>query len=495
MESTNRRTDLAKGVMCAVVIAVLLSFGGHAQSLINDPQVASALEVAEAWVESQAAFEGIPGISIGVVHDQDLLWARGFGFAHLDRRVPAAADTIYSICSISKLFTGISVMQLRDQERLRLHAPVQNYLPWFSIKQSYQDSAPIALAGILTHSSGLPRESDFPYWTAAEGYPFPSRAQIIERLAEQETLYPADTYSQYSNLGWTLAGEVVSAVSGQPYDTYVEENVLKPLGLQDTTPELPEAHKNNRLATGYTAQRRDGTRTPVPFYVVRGMAPAYGFASTVEDLARFASWQFRLLERGGTEVIAATTLREMHRVHWMDPGSESTHGWAFNVSRRNGKTFVGHGGNCPGYRSQLLMSPSDKVAVIFLTNGQGTNTGRYARAVFDLVTPALTRKREASPRASQADPEELRRYVGRYEPPFGGEIQVFIKDGDLALVSLRVDDPAKSITTLKQTAEKVFRVVREHGEGLGEKVEFELGPDGRAFRFKQHSNYSYRLDD
>lgn len=476
-----------------LLIAVLCSPGGRASNAVDDdPRVTAALEIAEAWVDSQAAFERIPGISMGIVYDQNLIWARGFGYAHLDRRVPAGPDTIYSICSISKLFTSISVMQLRDRQTLRLDAPIKTYLPWFNIEQSYQHSAPITLGGILTHSSGLPRESDFPYWTGPEGYPFPTREQVNQRLREQKTLYPADTYSQYSNLGLTLAGEVVAAVSGQPYATYVEENILKPLGLKDTTPELPERHKGGRLATGYTAQTRDGVRKPVPFYVVRGMAPAFGFASSVEDLARFASWQFRLSERGGTEVLAATTLKEMHRVHWMAPDWDSAHGWGFSVSERNGKTFVGHGGNCPGYRTQLMMSPADKVAVIFMTNGQGTNTGRYTRAVFDLVAPAIKRAADGSAAAKHPDPE-LRRYIGRYEPPFGGETQVFIQDGELAMVSLLTDNPAQSARKLKRTGDHVFRVVRDDG-GLGEEVVFELAADGNARRFRQHSNYSYRLD-
>lgn len=481
-----------RGRVCMLAIAMLCSTSGQADSPIDDPRVASALAIAEAWVDSQASFEGIPGISMGVVYDQTLVWARGFGYAHLDRRVPAAPDTIYSICSISKLFTSISVMQLRDRDKLRLDAPLGTYLPWFNIEQAYRESAPISLGGILTHSSGLPRESDFPYWSGPEGYPFPSREQVIARLAEQTTLYPADTYPQYSNLGLTLAGEVVSAVSGQSFEAYVQTNILTPLGLKDTTPEIPDRHGSGRLATGYTARVRDGSRKPVPFYVVRGMAPAFGFASTVEDLARFASWQFRLLERGGTEVLASTTLKEMHRVHWMNPDWEGAHGWGFSVSQRGGKTFVGHGGNCPGYRTQLMMSPADKIAVIFMTNGQGTNTGRYTRAVFDLVAPAIKRAVEAPASAKKPD-SDLRRYVGRYEPPFGGETQVFIQEGDLALVSLLSDNPAQAARKLKRTSAHVFRLVREDG-GLAEEVVFELGPDGRARRFKQHSNYSHRLD-
>ena len=175
---------------------------------------------------------------------------------------------------------------------------------------------------------GLPRESDYPYWTGPD-FPFPTHEQIVERISKQRTLYPAETYFQYSNLGLTLAGEVVAAASGMPYADYVRLNILEPLGLASTTPEIPAAERGGRLAAGYGAPKRDGGRAAMPFFQARGVAPAAGFASTVEDLARFAQWQFRLLRGGVTEVLKANTLREMYRVHWVDPDFE-TH----RISRR-----------------------------------------------------------------------------------------------------------------------------------------------------------------
>ncbi len=295
-----------------LIATLLVPTWAWAQSLESDPRVAEALELVEAWVDSRRAFDEIPGISMAVVHDQELVWSRGFGYAHLEGHVAARPDTIYSICSISKLFTSIAVMQLRDQGKLRLDDPLKKHLPWFNIQQTHRDSAPITLKGILTHSSGLPRESAAPYWTGREGYPFPSRDEVIARLPGQQTLYPAATYSQYSNLGLTLAGYVVAATAKQPYAEYVQQHILAPLGLEDTSSEMPRRHKDGRLATGYAARVRDGHRAAVPFYEVRGMAPAFGFASTVEDLATFASWQLRLLAHGGTEVLAANTLKERH---------------------------------------------------------------------------------------------------------------------------------------------------------------------------------------
>ena len=207
-------------IFLLVVLFSLPSVAGS-QSLRDNPRVASALNLLEVWLDAQCAYEQIPGISMGVVHDQELLWSQGFGYSDLERETPATPRTIYSICSISKLFTSIAVLQLRDQGLLRLEDPVSKHLPWFTIKQIHPDGPVVTVRGILTHSSGLPRESDFPYWSAPD-FKFPTREQIVARLSIQETLYPADTYFQYSNLGLTLVGEIVAQVSGKPYAEYVK---------------------------------------------------------------------------------------------------------------------------------------------------------------------------------------------------------------------------------------------------------------------------------
>ena len=156
-------------------------------------------------------------------------------------------------------------------------------------------------------------------------------------------LYPSDRYFQYSNLGLTFAGEIVEKVTSKNYEDYVEEHILKPLRLLHTTPYLPATERGKMLAKGYGALKRDGSRAVMPFYETRGIAPAAGFASNVKDLAAFASWQFRLLgnENSKTEVLKPSTLREMQRVHWVDPDWETTWGLGFRVARKDNQTWVG----------------------------------------------------------------------------------------------------------------------------------------------------------
>lgn len=475
------------GIVC--LLAVLGGATAAADKVAADPRVKMALEAAGIWLEAQRAYDRIPGVSAAIVYDQEVLWSGGYGFADLSKKTPAEAGTIYSICSISKLFTSIAVMQLRDAGKLRLDDPVEKFLPWFKIQKTAPQGPEITIEGLLTHASGLPRESEYPYWTGPD-YEFPTREQVKEKIASQQTLYPAETHFQYSNLGLTLAGEVVAAASGEPYDRYVKSHILGPLGLTSTTPEIPAGERGIRLATGYSILTRDGEPKPMPFFQVRGIAPAAGYASTAEDLARFASWQFRLLSTGGAEIVKANTLREMYRIHWVEPNFETTWGLGFSVWRRDNKVFVGHGGSCPGFRSAVLFRPEEKVAAVFLSNAHEAASEAFAQCLYDIAGPAI-KDAVRNPTAAKKPDPKLSKYLGTYSA-WNGELAVILWGDGLGALDLPTMNPAKSIVKLKKTGEHIFRRVRDDEE-LGEEIVFEMGPDGRASRLKWHSNFYLRI--
>ena len=126
--------------------------------------LAEAIAVIDTWLDGQKDFEKIPGISVAIVKDQQLVWSKGYGFADMEKKVPMDAGTLCSICSISKLFTAVAIMQLWEQGKIRLDDSVSMYLPAFKLQQDFE-SVPITIRALLTHSAGLPRESKQPYWT------------------------------------------------------------------------------------------------------------------------------------------------------------------------------------------------------------------------------------------------------------------------------------------------------------------------------------------
>jgi len=459
------------------------------EELLLHPEVSGALAAIDAWVDGVYMYERIPGISVGIVHDQDLLWSSGYGYSNLESKRLADDETIYSVCSISKLFTAVGIMQLRDQGKLRLRDSVNNHLDWFDIEQAYEGSGPITIESLLTHSSGLPRESDFPYWNDPD-YPFPTRDQLIERLDSQETLYPSQRYFQYSNLALSLAGEIVAARSGQPYDEYIQNRILQPLGLSSTRTYFPDDMPNDAMATGYTGMHRDQRREPVNPFFARGITAAAGFTSTVNDLARFASWQFRLLNDGDDDVLAANTLREMHRVHWVDPDWQTTWGLGFNVRQSGNMTIASHGGGCPGYITSLTLAPKERLAVVVLTNAGDGSAGNMAVNILKTISPAI--KGAATP--SEDEMPDYSKYEGNFESrPWGGELAIRQWGKKLVAISIPGDSLEDSSTWLEHVSDNVF-VRLTDDEEQREQWLFEIGDDGKASRIVRHSSFMDRID-
>ena len=470
-------------------------------AIAADPKVAARLRAAEAWIETQLARENVAGASMAIVHDQQIVWSRGFGYANVERRVPATPQTRYSICSISKLFTSMAAMRERDAGRLDIDRPISDYVRWYNIRDVQTPDGPVTARGIMSHVAGLPREADTPYWSEVR---FPDLATVQARLGEQTNLYRAYEHLQYSNLGMALLGEAVAATSGQDYHAYIRSNFLEPLGLTRTTSELPVRLRGGEFAIGYAARRTGWQREAIPPYTLNALAPAAGFASTAEDLARFASWQFRLLAGGGENVLRSATLREMQRAHWMTPDNPSeTWGLGFAVYQHANKTFVGHGGYCPGYRTSLMIRPQDRLAIIVLTNVDDGEPGRFARQLYDLAGADIVRAAAAAapPQGPAPQPQpppaaagpvpavDLTRFEGAYgRPHSANDVYVAPYGNELMVFDLFVPMPASDITRLRHVEGTRFRVVRPN-DTLAEEVRFDMDPQGRATRIWWHSNY------
>ena len=161
------RLVVTGGVLCALLVAAPDSrldaqSPPAAPSLARDPDVVGAQRLFSAWLEGQILYRHLPGIAVGVVADQELVWATGFGFADTGKKMPMTPQTKFRMASHSKLFTATAIMQLREQGKLRLDDPVSKYLPWFQVKSAESDDPPITIEELLTHSSGLAARSGRP---------------------------------------------------------------------------------------------------------------------------------------------------------------------------------------------------------------------------------------------------------------------------------------------------------------------------------------------
>ena len=445
--------------------------------LARKPEVAAALTVLDSWIAATVAQREQPGLSIGVVYDQDLIWAKGYGYADVERRVPATPSTIYRIASISKLFTATAIMQLRDAGKLRLDDPVNDRLPWFSIKQTYDGGPAITLRQLITHTSGLPRELSGVNWSDLT---FPAREELRRVLPGQETVSAPEIEWRYSNLAVSLAGEVVAQVSGEPWPQYVERHVLQPLGMAATR--TVPARDTPGLAIGYGRRVPGRARAVEPFVDIGAEAPAGNLASNVEDLAKFISLQLRDGPSGGAQVLRGSTLREMQRVQWLRPDWRSGWGLGFSIRRVDDQVRIGHVGSLPGHRTEIEIAPAQKLGVIVLTNANDGEPFRYVDEAFVLLNSAVA-KAVAQPDAPNVADAAWQQYVGRYAWKFS-EMQIQILNGELTLIVPEADNPWDSRVILKPVRAHTFRMVVPgftYGPN-GELLTFEMDGKGKVAR-------------
>lgn len=481
------RVHLSKA---AAVLVVLVSLMGSAGA-------SAEVTVLDLWIEQQLAYRGLAGLAVAVVHDQEVVWSRSYGWADVEKRVAMTTTTPFRMGSVTKLFTATAVMQLRDAGKLRLDDPVSNHLPWFAVKTP-EGSPAITIRQLLTHTAGLPREALFPYWT---DHVFPSREELIDSLEGLEAPFTPATRYKYSNLGMALLGEIVAVASGRSYSDYIAEYVFEPLKMVDSTA-APTAEERSKLAAGYMRRRADGSRGVFEYYDTGALAPAANIVSTLEDMTRFAALQFRdgqplpmKSEAGEAEtgaVLAASTLREMHRLQWLKPGWGSGRGLGFSVFERNGKTTVSHGGWIAGNRSHLLLVPSEKIAVVALVNADDGQPHVFSYEAYDTWAQNLSRSAAEKEASEDADLEAKRAawapYFGLYADPWEWEYRVLEIDGDLVMYSYSYP-PANGarggVTVLEPVAEHEFRMPD------GGVVVFEFDDRGKVHRIKRRSDYIF----
>ena len=467
---------------CLVATTLVAQSPPTTSGVGDDPDVQGAQRLFSAWLEGQIAYRALPGIVVGVVADQELVWVKGFGFADTQAKKPMTPATKFRMASHSKLFTATAIMQLREQGKLRLDDPVSKYLPWFQVKPAGDDDGLITIEQLLGHASGLPREAGA-HWTTLE---FPTEEEVRKLITERQAAFAPQVRWKYSNLAYTIAGMVVEQVSGMRWADYVQRNIFQPLEMNASS-----VDKNvEGLAVGYNRRMPDGSREVLPFTDARGMASATGITSTVEDMAKFVSAQFRKGKMGGRQILSTGSLREMHRVRSLDNNWTSGTGIGFGVNRVGNKTYVGHGGGYPGYTTQTTIQLDDKVGVIVLTNTNDSNPGDIARQLMISVGDAVAKASAQKPKVVAWDPSWAR-FAGFYRGR-GGDSHVVLLNQRLVIISPNAPNIENPIT-LEPIGGGLFRYTAPGGGGpVGEVVRF-VEENGRVVRMITGDSYVDRV--
>ncbi len=418
------------------------------------------------WLAFQRWYRQVPGLSAGLAVGDETVFVTAHGLADVERRVPMTPETRFRVASHSKVFTATAVMQLVEQGRLRLDDRVADHLGWFGTDDPNDDLAHVTVRHLLSHSSGLTRDGRTTHWFDDR---FPSEEDLVEQVGSMP-VYGAVEHLKYSNVGFTLAGQVVEAVTGRPYEAHVTETLLEPLGLAATTPDLPDDLTDH--ARGYPRWLPDRERPPFGHARARVMNSATGFSSNVPDLLRW----YQAHRFGSGELLEDRSKREMQRVQF--EGEEARWGLGFAIDKLAGMRFAAHGGGYPGFITYSGAEQEHGLAIVVLTNASDGPARALLEGIAKLAKRALDGDFEGSP---PFDPSVADGLGGFYEHRWAIS-QVARVGSKLVVADPVAQDPTVNFTVLEHVDGWSFRYPTTHPiESPGEIVRFEPGEQPRMY--------------
>jgi len=370
---------------------------------------AAVAHALQPFIQHELAEKQLPAISIALVDDQQIVWARGFGYADPESKVPATASTIYRVGSVSKLFTDIGIMQFVEGGELQLDAPITDYLPNFHPRNPF--GKPITLRELMAHRSGLVREPPVGhYFDPTE----PTLAATVKSLNETSLVYQPGTHTKYSNASIAVAGYVLEQRRGEPYAKYLKHAVLEPMGMATSAFEL-EPHLAPDLAKAFM-WTYDGRTFTAPAFQL-GIGPAGSLYTSVTDLGKFLGVLFAGGRGANGPVLEPETLEQMWQPQFAAPGETTGFGIGFRLSKFEGRRLVGHGGAIYGFATELAALPDDKLGVVAVTTDDSANAvvNHIAHEALRLMLAARAGKPLLEiPLTKPVDPALARNLDGRY---------------------------------------------------------------------------------
>ncbi len=344
--------------------------------------------------KTQCKAAGIVGASLGFMHRGKTLGLTTWGFADLATKRPVDADTIYHWASITKTFTGIAVMQLRDRGRLQLDQAILDYVP--ELRQVHNPFGPmraITLRHLLSHSAGF-RGPTWPWGGDKPWHPHePTRfSQLLAMLPYTEIEFrPGSRYS-YSNPGIVFLGRVIEELSGDDYEVYMDKNVLKPLGMHrsyfDLTPYHLQPDRSNSYRIGPDGPTANGIDFDTGVTVSNG-----GLNAPIPDMARYLTFLTGTAEADSDQarVLSRSSLEQMWQPVVPTSGKDSV-GLAFFIMQRGKRRYIGHTGGQRDFVSFFYVHPETQTAGIAAFNSStgGQVMAAMRRRMTDRLTPLFT---------------------------------------------------------------------------------------------------------
>ncbi len=328
----------------------------------------------------------IPGFAIGVVENGKVIYARGFGVSKLGDKKRITPKSLFHMASVTKPFVATAIMQLVEQGKINLDARVTDYLSYFRMKDDR--FATITVRQMLSHISGMPDVEDYD-WDKPE-YDEGALERYVRGLNNLTLLGAPGEKFRYSNIAFEVLGDVIAKVSGMSFESYVQQNILAPLGMKHSTLLVRETNPK-RLTAPHVADKDGKVVVSQIFPYNRPHAASSTLYSSVDDMSRWALANLNRGELNGKRILKASSYdllwkpyAEVGEISSLVP-SDMKIGLSWFLRQDKGHRLVSHGGGDVGFHSFLLLAPDDSIGVVAMSN-YSSNIGYH---VYDISAAAM----------------------------------------------------------------------------------------------------------
>ncbi|HEX5085770.1 MAG TPA: serine hydrolase domain-containing protein [Blastocatellia bacterium] len=380
------KPDAIARVFVSLLLAISITSSNMAQNQ-SPRNFAQARREFKTFYEQSMRKHGIVGSGFMLVQDREVIAQEFFGLADIEKQDPVDEDTIFHWASITKTFTGVAIMQLRDRGLLRLDDPIIKYLPELKdVHDPFGDMSEITIRQLMSHSAGF-RAATWPWGSAGDWRPFEPQhwSQLVAMMPYTEILFKPGSKFNYSNLGIVFLGRVIELLSKEDYEVYIDKNIFKPLKMHKSYFDATPPHLLKHRSHSYYL--KEGALTPAKFDADTGVTVSNGgLNSPLDDMIKYLGFLMGDDKKQGDYdlVLKRSSLEEMFKPQIaIEPGTliepegqnrKDAMGLTFFIEDNFGQHFIGHSGTQNGFMTHFYLQPDTRIAYIIAFNTQAMPT-------------------------------------------------------------------------------------------------------------------------
>ena len=493
-------------VLTVFTLSFILPAGSSAQNV----DITKKLKGFDQAIEKILRDWNVPGCGIGIVVKDKLIFAKGYGYRNMEKKLPVTSSTLFQIASNTKLFTATSVGFLVEEGKLDWDKPIKKYVPQIEF---YNDelNANVTIRDMLSHRTGISRHDNI--WYKSDF----TRQQLFDRIKYLEPSIPLRQGYLYNNLMYAASGQIVEILSGQTWEEFVRNRIFTPLNMSHSMFVVEDMQKQPDYMTPYYEKRDTNILLPYPFYTKQqGLGPAGAIISSIDDLSNWLIVQMNDGKFNGKLVIPSSIIKETMQPAIPSssvPGKyyenlNSIYGMGRSTSSYKGHYRTQHGGAIGGIYSNISFMPADSIGVIVFTNGAHASSlpGIITNIVYDKLlglsetqwsernlkdylkskqTDKEARKKPDSDRIAGTKPSHpLADYAGIYEDPAYGTMEITLNQRGVNITRCKpvdrqcMDDPGGH-GFVSRTGKSLLDTGFEHLAAIDDRFDIRHSPERR----------------